>query len=114
MPKKLKGTLWEFSTILSQNFETIEGSLFGKKIPKNLAVPKKTERGPFGLVRYCMLQGKPFWLFLGQTGTFWSLPKNVKNFWGRTILVISGVSKKNLTQRRNRASQTLAKKVANF
>ena len=37
---------------------------------KSLTMPKKTERGPFGLVRYCMLRGKLFW--------FSSLGKQVK------------------------------------
>ena len=49
MPKKLKGgTLWDFSTsILSQNSKKIEGGPFGKffSSEKNLAVPKKIERG---------------------------------------------------------------------
>ena len=49
------GTLWDFSTsILSQNSERIEGGLLGKNFPKR-------KKGPFGLVRYCMLRGKPFW-----------------------------------------------------
>ena len=80
MPKKLKGrTLWDFSTsILLQNCKKMNG-------------------GPFGLVRYCMLRGKPFWITsLGQEGTIWRL----QNFEElvvelRTILVTSGVSEKN-------------------
>ena len=43
------------------------------KLQKNLG-------GPFGLVRYCMLRGKPFW--------FSSLGQQVK--FCRTILVTSG------------------------
>ena len=33
--------------------------------------------------------------FLGPTGTIWRLLEILYNFWGRTILVTSGVSKKN-------------------
>ena len=43
MPKKLKGDPWEFSAILSQNFETIEGGPFGKK-PKTPRNAEKNER----------------------------------------------------------------------
>ena len=59
--KKLKGgTLWDFPTsILSQNIKKMQGGPFGEKISeKSLAVPKKIERGPFGLARYGMLRGK--------------------------------------------------------
>ena len=52
----------------------IEGGPFGgKKFPKkSRTVPKKNLKGgPFGLVRYCMLRGKPFWFSsLGQQVNF--------------------------------------------
>ena len=58
---------------------------------------KKLKRGPFSLVRYCMLRGKkekPFWFScLGQQVQFGIVLKFCRIF-GRTILVTSGVSKK--------------------
>ena len=43
-----------------------------KNFPKKcLAMPKNMKGGPFGLVRYCMLRGKPFWFSsLGQRVQF--------------------------------------------
>ena len=82
--EKLKGeTLWDFSTsILSQNSKKIEGDPSGEKIrKKSRTMPKKTERGPFSLARYCMLRGKkekPFWFSsLGQQEQF----KILWSFW---------------------------------
>ena len=85
--KTERGTLWNFSTsILSQNSEKIEW----KKFPKKSRNAEKTERGPFCLVRYCMLRGKLFWFSsLGQRVQFGVFLK-----FCRTILVTSGVSKK--------------------
>ena len=61
LQKKLKGrTLWDFSTsILLQNSKKLKGAFRGEKsfFEKSRTVPKN---GPFGLVRYCMLRGKPF------------------------------------------------------
>ena len=59
-------TLWGFSTsILSQNSENIEED--PKFSRKKVSQCQKTEGGPFGLVRYCMLRGKTFWFSsLGQ------------------------------------------------
>ena len=62
------GTLWDFSTFLSQNINKIERGpfevikIFSKKSP---TMPKKTGRGagPFSLARYCMLRGKKKNLF---------------------------------------------------
>ena len=48
-----------------------ERTLPGKIVAEKSRIPEKTERGPFGLVRYCMLRGKPFWLnSLGQRVQF--------------------------------------------
>ena len=46
--------------------QKIEGGPFvGRKVLKKVAQCQK--HGPFGLVRYCMLRGKPFWFSsLGQ------------------------------------------------
>ena len=54
MPKKKKGDPM--------------GNIFSQK---SLAMTKKLKDGPFGLVRYCMLRGKPFWFSsLSQQGQF--------------------------------------------
>ena len=54
---------------------------------------EKLKGGPFSLVRYCMLRGKPFWFSsLGQQVQFGVFLKFCKTF-GRTISVFSGVSK---------------------
>ena len=80
--KKLKGrTLWDFSTsILLQNSKKLKGGPFrGEKFLKKVAQCRKNLKGggPFGLVRYFMLRGKPFWFSsLGQRvhfGVFWIL-----------------------------------------
>ena len=71
-----KGTLCDFSTfILSQKHKQIEGDPLEKKdSEKSLTMPKKLKRGPFGLVRYCMIRGKPFWFSsLSQQGQFKTL-----------------------------------------
>ena len=64
MPKKTeRGTLWDFSTSIPlQNSKKIEGGPFVEKKMKKLHSAEKNLKGrPFGLVRYCMLRGKPFW-----------------------------------------------------
>ena len=61
-------TLWDFSTSAAK-LQKIEGAaLWWKKKEKSRTVPKKNLKGgPFGLVLYCMLRGKPFWFSsLGQ------------------------------------------------
>ena len=77
--KKLKGDpLMEF--------------FFKKKKSHN--AEKKSIGGPFGLVRYCMVHGKPFWFSsLGQHVQFGVFSKFCRTF-GRTILVTSGGLKK--------------------
>ena len=78
MPKKLKGTLWGFSTsILSQNIKKLKGGAFGENffLEKSLTMPKKTERvDPLvspGMVCYAGKQEKPFWFSsLGQMVQF--------------------------------------------
>ena len=55
---------------------------------------EKTERGPFSVARYCMLRGKQEKNLLGSVS--WANGYNLKfrRTFGRTILIISGVSKK--------------------
>ena len=65
---------------------------------KSHSAEKNLKGGPFGLVRHCMLRGKPFWLSsLGQQVQFGVFSKFCRNF-GRTILVTSGGLKKTLTK----------------
>ena len=66
-----------------------------KKIEKKSRNAEKTERGtplvPSGIV----FTRETFLVqFLGSTGTIWRLLKILYNFWGGTVLIISGVSKK--------------------
>ena len=79
-----RGTLWDFSTsILSQNSKKIEREPFGEKIfaEKISQCRKKLKGGPFGLVRFCMLLGKPFWFSsLGQRVQFGVLLKFCRTF----------------------------------
>ena len=57
---------------------------------------KKLKAGAFSLVRYCMLRGKLFWFSsLGQQVQFGVFLEFRRTF-GRTFLVTSGVSKKNI------------------
>ena len=55
------------------------------------AISKAQKRGPFGLVRYCMLRGKPFWFSsLGQRVQFGVFLKfcitfGVELFWSLWI-----------------------------
>ena len=69
---------------------------FRKK--RSHSAEKKTKGGPFSLDRYCMLREKkrkPFLVqFAGPKCSIWRLPLFCSTF-GRTILVTSGVSKKN-------------------
>ena len=115
MPKKTeRGDPFRFFNIHSVGkYQKIEGGPFGefffekrshsrkysKGVPfgpvefleKSLAMPKKTERETLWSRRYCILHGKPFWFgSLGQQVQF-----DVFIKFGRTILVTSGVSKKN-------------------
>ena len=67
-PDALKGgTLSDFLTSIVAKHQNIEGGtlwrIFSKK---SLTMPKKTERGPFSLTRYCMLRGKTGKSFLVQ------------------------------------------------
>ena len=73
------GTLGFFNIHSVEKLQKIEGGPFEKKISeKKSRNAEKTERGPFGLVQYCMLSGKPFWFSsLGQQGQF----KILWNFW---------------------------------
>ena len=75
---------WRGDPLVEKNFE------------KKVAQCRKN--GPFGLVRYCMLRGKPFWFSsLGQQVQFCVFSKFYRTF-GRTILVTSGGLKKALTK----------------
>ena len=80
-PKKIEGGTLSLGTFL-----------------KKVAQCRKNLKGPFGLVRYCMLRGKPFWFSsLGQQvhfGAFWKFCGT----FGRTILVSSGGLEKTLTK----------------
>ena len=98
MPKKTErgGTLWDFPTsILSQNSKKMKGDPLVEKNEKSRTMPKnKLKGGPFGLIRYCMLRGKPFWFSsFGQQVQFGVFSEFCRTF-GRTILATSGVSKK--------------------
>ena len=65
------------------------GPFYEKK--KKVSMPKKTGRGPFGLVRYRMLNGKPFWFSsLGQRVQFGVFLKfcrifGVELFWSLRV-----------------------------
>ena len=60
--------------------------------------PKKSKGGPFVLLRYCILRGKPFWFSsLGQQVHFSAFWKFSRTFV-RTILVSSGGLKNTLTK----------------
>ena len=64
MPKKLKGrTLWDFSTSIPlQNSKKLKGNAVVEKNWKKVAqCRKKFKRVLFGLVRFFMLRGRPFW-----------------------------------------------------
>ena len=74
-PKKLKGALWGF---------------FSRKTSRNA---EKMKGGPFKLLRYCMLRGKPFWFsWLDQQLQF-GVFLFCRTF-RRSILVTSGGLKK--------------------
>ena len=102
MPKKLKGgTLWDFSTsILSQNSKKIEGDPLGEKFsPKKVAMAKKAKREPFGVVRYCMLLGKPFWFSsLGQLVEFGVFLEFCRTFGVELFWLLQMYRKKTLTK----------------
>ena len=85
MPKKLKGGPLGCFNIhsVAKRQKNEGGTLWGKFFPeKSLAMPKETERvSSFGLVRYCMLRGKPFWFsFLGQRVQFGGFLKFCRTF----------------------------------
>ena len=77
-----------------KNSERTSKYSFLQQPKKSLRMPKKTERGPCSLARYCMIRGKKEKPFL-----FSSLD-NIKfcRTFGRTILVTTGASKKTLTK----------------
>ena len=51
-------------------------------LKKSQNAEKKLKWGPFGIVRYCMLRGKPFWFSsLGQRGQFMFVELLVELFW---------------------------------
>ena len=57
--------------ILLQNSKKNDRGPFEKTNTEKISQRRKTERGPFSLVRCCMLRGKPFWFSsLGQQVQF--------------------------------------------
>ena len=64
-PKKTEreDSLGFFNIHSVAKLQIIEGGTLslGNFLEKSRTVPKKSKGGPFGLVRYCMLRGKPFW-----------------------------------------------------
>ena len=140
MPKKTeRGILWDFPTSsLSENSKEIEGgTLWGKKFPeKKFHTAEKNWKGdPLvspGMVWYAGKQEKLVWFSsLDQIVQFGAIIfcRTFKNYFGQfvwiekkrkaTIIVAFHFMKRRLkismkfTQRRSRASQTLAQ-VANF
>ena len=104
MPKKLKGgTLWDFSTsILSQNSKKIEGGPFGgKKFRKKVAQYRKKLKGrPDPLVSSgIVLYGERRKNLLGSVLRANGYNLKFCRTFGRTILVTSGVSKKNTDEK---------------
>ena len=74
--------------------QKIEGGLLrGKKVyEKSRTVPKKSKGVPFGLVRHCMLRGKPFrFSSLGQRihfGVFCKFCRTfVELFWSVQVVL---------------------------
>ena len=84
MPKK---TEREFLNIHSVAKQKNEGETFGEVSQCR----KKLKEGSFGLVRYCMLRGKPFWFSsLGQRVQFGVFLKfciifGVELFWSLQV-----------------------------
>ena len=92
--KKLKWrTLWDFSTsILLQNSKKLKGGIPWGKCFFLKKVAQCRKNGPFGLVRYCMLRGKPFWFIscanryiLASSESFVELL--VKLFWSVQVVL---------------------------
>ena len=77
----------------------MKGRPVGKKISqKKSRNAKKTQRGPFSLVRYCLLRGKLFWFSsLGQQVQFGFFLKFCGTF-GRPILLTSDGLKKHYSR----------------
>ena len=100
MPKKLKGNPLGFFNIHSvAKLQKIEGGTLGNFFrKKSRNVEKKLKGGPFSLVRYCMIRGKKENLFGSVT---WTNRYNLGfcRTFGRTVLVTSGVSKKNADEK---------------
>ena len=73
------------------------GEFFSRKKSRNA---KKTERGgPFGLIRYCMLPGKPFWFSsLGQRVQFGGFVKFCRTFGVELFWSFQVYRKKTLTK----------------
>ena len=96
MPKKLKGrTHWDFSkSNLLQNSKKMKWDPLVEKRKKSHSAENNLKGGPFGLVWYCMLRGKPSWFSsLGQQVQLGVFSKFGRTF-GKTILVTSGGPKK--------------------
>ena len=74
MPKKTEreDPLGFFNIHSVAKLQKIEGgTLWWEKIESRKVPKKNLKVGPFGLVRYCMLRGKPFWFSsLGQQVKF--------------------------------------------
>ena len=67
--EKLRGYPLGFFNIHSvAKLQKIEGDPVAKIFFSESPSAEKTERVPFGLVRFCMLRGKAFWLFPGLIG----------------------------------------------
>ena len=78
-----------------QTPKKIEGGPFGgKKSKMSRTMPKKTERAPFSLARYCMIRGKNY----TNEKPLWFSSLKIGRTFGRTIWVTSGVSEKTLTK----------------
>ena len=97
MPKNWKGEAFGIfkHPICCKVLKKLKGALERKKIPKkNLAVPKKNERGdPLvlpGMVCYAEKQEKPFWFSsLGQVVQFGAIIfcRTFKNYFGQFVWI---------------------------
>ena len=101
MPKKTEreDPLGFSTSILLQNSKKLKGDPFvGNFFLKKVAQCRKNLKGgPFGLVRYCMLRGKPFGSVPWANRYILGSSEFCRTF-GRTILVSSGGLKKTLTK----------------
>ena len=74
-----RGTLSEFSTILSQNVKKIAGDpLNSLNFFRKASQCRNLEEGPFSLARYCMLRGKRKNLF--GSGQMLQFDNKISNF----------------------------------